>query len=272
MEEHNAHAILLTDHGLPGNPGELEWFIAIMRRLLGPEGCPWDREQTLETLRPFLIEECYEVLDAIAAGDPAAHQEELGDLLLQIVFQSELARLEMAAVIRGIGEKLIRRHPHVFGEVTVSGSDEVLVNWDKIKAGEKGQQKPKSALAGVPRALPALHRSHELVRKAARVGFRWPNPSAARTKAMEELAELDEAVAEGEPAAISHEAGDLLWAVAVWVRELGIQPEDALRQAADRFERRFGAMEAAVNEAGNALKDLPLEQQLARWQETKSSD
>jgi MazG family protein len=217
MEE---HALALAD-GLTSEPGKLAWLVEIMQRLLAPDGCPWDREQTLQTLRPYLIEECYEVLDAIDSGDKDAHTEELGDLMLQIVFQAALANIEMKAVICSIGEKLIRRHPHVFGETNVDSADQVVENWDAIKAREKGEAR-KSALDGVPRSLPNLHRAHELVRKARKVGFRFESEKEARQKALEELQELDSAVDEADNDAIRHEVGDLLFAISAWAKQLGV--------------------------------------------------
>ncbi len=253
--------------------GELSWLIAIMTRLLGPGGCPWDQEQTLDSLRPYLIEECYEVLDAIDAGDPSEHTEELGDLLLQIVFQAALATIDMRDVILAIGDKLIQRHPHVFGDVEVKNADEVLVNWDKIKIGEKAKKGDtrRGALAGVPRSLPSLHRAHELTRKAAKVGFRWRDPADARAKVNEELAEADEALEHGDEHAIRVEIGDALFALAAWARALGVQPEDALRQADDRFEARFSALEDAFAAEDRVIADADEAELLARWRQLKSA-
>ncbi|MBW2732819.1 MAG: nucleoside triphosphate pyrophosphohydrolase [Deltaproteobacteria bacterium] len=241
-----------------------------MKRLLGPDGCPWDHEQTLETLKPFLIEECYELIDAIDSGEPRAHCEELGDVLLQIVFQSELAGFEMGAVIQGIGDKLIRRHPHVFGDVEVADADEVLVNWEAIKAKEKAATR-KSTLDGVPRGLPALHRSHELTRKAAKAGFRWRDSEKAREKVGEELAEVDEALSTGDTEAARREVGDLLFSVAAWAREMGIQPEDALRLANERFDKRFRYLEAKVLKAGGDMRECEESELLLRWLEAKAA-
>lgn len=246
--------------------GELPWLDAIMKRLLAPDGCPWDREQSLETLRPYLIEECYEVLDAIDSGDRDAHCEELGDVLLQIVFQARLAEIPLEDVVSAIGDKLIRRHPHVFGELHVRDADEVLVNWDRIKAEEKGDKR-KSAVDGIPRSLPALHGAHELTRKAARAGFRWREIAGARAKLAEELSEADEAAASGDDAALRHEVGDVLFAAAAWARQLGVQPEDALRQANERFERRFRSLESELLAEGRTLEACEEEELLRRWRE-----
>lgn len=237
-----------------GDGANLPWLAALMQRLLGPGGCPWDQQQTLQTLRPYLLEEAYEVLEAIDAGRRDEHCEELGDLLLQIVFQAALAGIALDEVVRSIGDKLIRRHPHVFGDATVRDADEVLVNWERIKATEHGPRQRQSVLDGIPRALPALHRSHELTRKAARLGLGWPDAAAARARlaqtllrADEALLGADEALRAGEGAAPSagrHGAvGELLLAVADWARLQGLEPEQALRDANTRFAQRVRALE-----------------------------
>jgi len=256
-------------------PGTLPWLVAIMRRLLGPDGCPWDREQTLQTLRPYLLEECFEVLDALDEGDPEHHCEELGDLLFQIVFQAELARLDLERVIRTIGEKLIRRHPHVFGDLQVRGSDEVLTNWERIKAAERvGQGQQPRTLDGVPRSMPALQRSFQLTRRAARVGFDWPQTADARNKVSEELRELDEVVAAtpSDAARVKAELGDLLFAIAGWARRLDIEPEEALREAAARFEHRYNAVESLLAARGKTPADCPPARILALWNQAKKTE
>ena len=250
-----------------GTPGTLPWLETIMRRLLAPDGCPWDREQTLASLKPFLLEECYEVLDAIDEGDGDHHTEELGDLLFQIVFQAELAGRSLEEVIRGIGEKLIRRHPHVFGETRVRDTEEVLANWERLKAEERTS--PRPTLAGVPRAMPALQRAYELSRKAAKAGFEWPDAGAARRKVDEELGEVDAALAAGDADEVRAELGDLLFAVAVWGRKLGVEPEEALREAGARYERRFTRMEAELGAEGKAMQSCSLDELLARWARAK---
>jgi MazG family protein len=251
-------------------PGTLPWLIAIMQRLLAPDGCPWDREQTLESLRPFLLEEAYEVLDALDEGDTEHHGEELGDLLFQIVFQAELAGQPMTAVIEGIGRKLIRRHPHVFGEVKVESSREVLVNWEQIKTEERGR--PRGLLGGVPRAMPALQRAHRLTYKAAKVGFDWPDLASVREKVDEELGELDEAAAGEEQAAVDHELGDLLFAVVNWARKLDLDPEESLLRANRRFERRFAHVEAGLDERGKTPAQSSLEEMDRLWNEAKARE
>jgi tetrapyrrole methylase family protein / MazG family protein len=253
-----------------GEPGTLSWLTSIMRCLLGPKGCPWDREQTLETLRPFLVEEAYEVLDAMAEHDPHHHAEELGDLLFQIVFQAELAKLPLEEVITIIGQKLIRRHPHVFGEVTVKDSQQVIVNWERIKQDERGER--RGVLEGVPRSMPALQRAHRLTRKAARVGFDWPDLPSVRAKVAEEIGELDDAAAAVDAAQIDHELGDLLFAIVNWARKLELDPEDSLRRANSRFEERFAFVERSLAARGRSPSESTLAEMDALWDEAKRAE
>ena len=254
-------------------------LVAIMRRLLAPAGCPWDREQTFESLRKYVLEEACEVIDAVDSGDRAAIKDELGDLLLQVVFMGELARAESAFgpddVVRAIVEKLVRRHPHVFGEVQVSGSDEVLSNWEKIKQGEYGD---RGVLAGLPRSFPALARAQRMSEKVSKVGFDWPDARGSRDKVAEELGELDEAVAQGSTERIEHELGDVLFALVNFARHQGINAEQALRKTADKFARRFSHVEARVKEQhggfpqdqdGKPTRGLPLEELDGYWNEAK---
>jgi tetrapyrrole methylase family protein / MazG family protein len=248
--------------------GSLEWLVEIMARLLGPGGCPWDQQQTLHSLRPYLVEETYELLDAIDEGDPEHHAEELGDLLFEIVFQAAVAKIPMAKVVRGIGEKLIRRHPHVFGEEKFKDADQVKANWEKIKRAERGDT-PRGVLDGVPRSAPALERAHRLAQRAARVGFDWPDLPSVRGKVHEEIAELDAASASGSREAIVHEAGDLLFAVAQWARKLELDPEETLRAANGRFEDRFRYIEARLAEQGRTPAESSLEEMDRYWNEAK---
>jgi MazG family protein len=254
-------------------------LVAIMRRLLAPGGCPWDREQSFQSLRKYVLEEACEVIDAVDSGDRAAIKDELGDLLLQVVFMGELAREEGAFgpddVVRVIVEKLVRRHPHVFGEVHVSGSDEVLTNWEKIKQGEYGD---RGVLAGLPRSFPALARAQRMSEKVSKVGFDWPDARGSRDKVAEELRELDEAVAEGSSERVEHELGDVLFALVNFARHQGIDAEQALRKTADKFARRFGHVEARVKEQhggfprdedGKPARGLPLETLDGYWNEAK---
>jgi len=254
---------------------DFDRLVEIMRRLLAPGGCPWDREQSLETLKPYLIEEAYEVLEAMDSPDPREHCEELGDLLFQVVFQSALreraGQFSIEDVCRAIADKLTRRHPHVFAGLKVSGPEEVLRNWEQIKAAEradKGRESERS-LAGVPVALPALARALRTTEKAARVGFDWPDPDGPRQKVDEELQELDAARRTGDPAALREELGDLLFALTNLARKLGCDPEQALRLATDRFVRRFEYIEDRLRERGQKPAQLALAQLDALWEQAK---
>src|SRR5512138_3446084 len=230
-------------------------LLSIMEKLRGPGGCPWDREQTLKTLRPYVLEETYEVLEAIDAGDPREHCEELGDLLLQIVFQAQLAqeegKFEFADVAEAISRKLVSRHPHVFGSAEVKDAEGVLKQWAALKREEKRRKGGgRSVLEGVPREMPALARADRLTEKASRIGFDWPDAAGARAKVDEELAELDEAIAGGDRARIEHELGDALFALANVARKLSLPPEEALRGAVGRFIERFEYVERGLARAG----------------------
>jgi tetrapyrrole methylase family protein/MazG family protein len=252
-------------------------LVEIMQRLLAPDGCPWDREQTLQTLEPFLIEEAYEVLEAIDGDDAAEHCEELGDLLFQIVFQAELRAREgkfgIDDVIQAIASKMTRRHPHVFGEAKVKDANEVLANWGKLKQAEHQEKgKKRRALDGVPVALPALLRAQRLGEKAAAVGFDWPDIAGVRDKVAEELREIDEAIAAKDQAAIEHEIGDLLLAVSRLSAKLGVAPEDALRSALRRFTTRFEAVESQVLERGGEVGQTPLEELDRIWNQVKAAE
>jgi len=250
-------------------------LVDVVARLRGPGGCPWDREQTHESLRPCLLEECYETLDAIDRGDSQAIREELGDLLLQIVFQAQVAAeagaFTVEDVIAGVIDKMVRRHPHVFGDATVSGSAEVVRNWSRIKAEERagrGAADP-SVLSGLPPALPALHAAARMGEKAARVGFDWASSADALGKVREELAELEEALASADPSRVEHELGDVLFALASVGRLVDQSPEMALRRALTRFDRRFRAMEDKVRRTGGDLHDLTPAELDALWNEAK---
>ncbi len=253
----------------------LSELVDIMRRLLGPDGCPWDREQTLETLRPYVIEEAHEVADAIDRGDRDALREELGDLLLQIVFQAELARAEgsfvLDDVVTAIIEKMVRRHPWVFGDEGVDGADAALDRWEAIKAQEKAKKgdAPKGALEGVPVSLPALLRAVRVGEKASAVGYDWPDAGGPRAKIDEELQELDEALASGDAAAAEAELGDVLFSIASFARKQNLDPEAALRKALGKFTDRFEHAEGSAAKEGQGLRDLDPEQLDALWQEAK---
>jgi MazG family protein len=263
---------------LPGKQtgAEVTKLVGLMQRLLAPDGCPWDREQTLETLVPYLVEETYEVVDALASGDVDDHREELGDLLLQIVFQSELRHGEgkfgIEDVARGIVAKLVRRHPHVFGDVVAKDADAVLSNWAKLKAAEKAEKGKHGALDGVPKSAPALLRATRTGEKAGAVGFDWPDAAGPRAKVDEELRELDEACATGDRAAMQSELGDLLFATVNLARKLNLDAEQALRDATDRFARRFGHLEKTLAAKGRAVSDADPQEQDRLWEEAKRAD
>jgi MazG family protein len=253
---------------------EVSRLVGLMQRLLAPDGCPWDREQTLATLVPYLVEETYEVVDALAAGSTDDHREELGDLLLQIVFQSELRFAEGAFgiddVARGIVAKLVRRHPHVFGDATAKDADAVLANWAKLKATEKAEKGKHGALDGIPKSAPALLRATRAGEKAGAVGFDWPDAHGPRAKIDEELAELDAAWRAGDRAEMERELGDTLLAVANLARKLGLDAESALRGATDRFAQRFEHIERALAAQGRAVSDASAEEQDRLWDAAKA--
>lgn len=229
---------------VPRSP--LDELVHVVDRLLGPGGCPWDRAQTHESLKKYLLEETYEVIEAIDSGDDAKLREELGDLLLQPVMHGQIKKaaggFDTRDAAREIVEKLIRRHPHVFGEVEVADADEVLRNWDRIKKTEKGGE-PQSILAGVPKGMAALLRAHEVSKRAARVGFEWPTLKAVFEKLREEEAELKAAIHGGSIEAIQSELGDLLFTVVNLARWVKVDPEEALRTMLNRFTARFMCME-----------------------------
>lgn len=250
-------------------------LVSVMKRLLAPDGCPWDREQTLESLRPYLIEEAAEVLDAIDRGDPDEHCEELGDLLMQIVFQAELRAAEGAFhiddVIASIRDKLVRRHPHVFADASVADAEGVVTQWEAIKAAEKAErgQTRESALDGVPAQLPSLSRAQAISKKASKVGFDWPDVAGCRAKVSEELAELDAAIAGSDPGEIEGELGDLLFAVVSLARKLGCDAEMALRDTTTKFVRRFEFIEAELADRGRKPEDADLDELDALWNRAK---
>lgn len=243
----------------------------IVSKLRAPDGCPWDREQTHESLKPFIVEESYEVMNAIDEGKPADLKEELGDLLLQIMLQTEISREEsefdIADVVTGLSEKLVNRHPHVFGNTRVDGTDEVLVNWEKIKKKEK---EGRGLFDGLPPHLPGLLKAARMGEKAGRVGFDWPDTDSVRDKVREELEELDEAVASGDRTTVEHELGDLLFSVAQWGRHLGQFPEEAIRACCTRFSDRFEGVEALVRDSGREIADCTLQELEDAWQEVKN--
>jgi ATP diphosphatase len=256
----------------PSLPGPaIERLAAIMADLRHPEtGCPWDVEQDFATIAPYTIEEAHEVADAIARGDMADLKGELGDLQLQVVFHARMAEeaghFTLADVIAGIADKMVRRHPHVFGDVARSDGTAAQIGWEQIKAEERAGRQETGALAGVALGLPALMRAEKLQKRAGRVGFDWPNADGPRAKVTEEIAEIEAAE---DDTARAEEFGDLLFAVVNWARHMKIDPEAALRAANSKFERRFAAMEA---EAGEAFPDLSLEEKEALWQSAKTKE
>lgn len=247
-----------------------ERLVGIMARLRGPDGCPWDQAQSLETLRPYLVEETYEVIEAIEEGSSAEHGEELGDLLLQVVFQSELRReageFDAADVAHGIADKLVRRHPHVFGDEEAEAPAQALLHWEQMKAKEKAN---RSAIDGVPRALPALLRAQRITSKASRVGFDWDDVGGPMAKIAEELGELTEAIDTGDVDRISHELGDLLFSVVNVARKIDISAEDALNATTSRFAERFQHVETTVRSRGETMKDTAAKELEALWEEAK---
>jgi MazG family protein len=250
-------------------------LVSLMTTLRGPNGCPWDREQTLATLKPFIIEESYEVVDAIDRDDRAALLEELGDFLLQAVFIAELTREEgtfdISDSITAIHDKLVRRHPHVFGEVVAKDAEQVLVNWEKLKSAERKAEN-KGVLSGVPQSLPALLKASRLTEKAARVGFDWRRTEDVFEKLEEEIAEVREAIAAGNQEHVHDEIGDLLFTIANIARKLDVNAEEALQSTNRKFSRRFEMMERAVRESGRNLDQLTLEEMDALWDEAKAAE
>jgi MazG family protein len=253
---------------------KLPRLVDIMRKLLASDGCPWDREQTLETLRPFVIEEAHEVVDAIDRGDLANLREELGDLLLQIVFQSVLVEQKHGAafgiddVVDSISEKMVRRHPHVFGDERADDSRAVLERWEQLKAKEKAG---RGVLDGVPRAMPALLRAQRVGEKAAHIGLDWPDAQGPRDKLDEEVAELDEAIRSGDKDAIESELGDVLFALVSVARKQGIDPEAALRRTIDTFSARTSRVEGTLRERALDPRALSASELDAVWKEAKEA-
>jgi MazG family protein len=257
-------------------------LVEIMARLRAPGGCPWDREQTFDTIKPYLLEETYEVLDAIDARDWPGLAEELGDLLLQVVFFAQMAteagHFDVADSVDAINNKLIRRHPHVFGEGDAKTASDVVRRWDEIKAREKQEKKAgspapaaesASLLSGVPRSLPALVEAQRISSKAARSGFDWPSIDGVFAKLREELAELEAARAGGSQAEVESEIGDLLFTLVNFARFLEVDPEQALRGSNARFRRRFALVEEGLAQRGKTTSEASLDEMEALWQQAK---
>ncbi|HYL62968.1 MAG TPA: nucleoside triphosphate pyrophosphohydrolase [Candidatus Methylomirabilis sp.] len=262
--------------------------MAVQARLRAPDGCPWDREQTHATLRTYLIEEAYEVLEALESGDDAKFAEEMGDLLLQIVFHSQIAREEgrftVADVIREVHDKMVRRHPHVFGEKRAKDAAEVLKNWEQLKKEERSTLEEKRAnganrearhgslMDGVSKALPAALEGFQLTRRAARIGFDWQNVEGVLEKISEEIAELRRALSANDAARSEEEMGDLLFAAVNVARFLHIDPEIALKKANAKFSSRFRRMEQMAAASGRALADVPREEMEELWETAKRDE
>ncbi len=248
-------------------------LLDIMARLRAPNGCPWDAEQTHESIKKNLIEETYEVIEAINKNDRDLLQEELGDLLMQVVFhaqiETEAGGFNFEDVCDGICKKLIERHPHVFGDISVGGVDDVLINWDNIKRRSKGQNKGSETMLTVPRELPALMRATKIQQKAAKLGFDWPDVTGAMDKLSEEKSELKEAISSGDKAAVGEELGDLLFSAVNVSRFIGCDAEEALTGATDKFIARFRRLEQLAKERGIDLEAASLAEMDRLWDEIK---
>jgi tetrapyrrole methylase family protein / MazG family protein len=260
-----------------------EGLVAVQARLRAPGGCPWDREQTHSSLKTYLIEEAYEVLDAIETGNPKELAEELGDLLLQVLFHADLARetgaFDISDVITGIHDKMVRRHPHVFGNVKAETAGEVLKNWAQLKAkekqatpteGEASQNPAPSTLDGVPRNLPALLEAYQMTRRAAQVGFDWERVEGIFEKLGEETAELRAALATSNRSATEEEVGDILFSVVNLARFLGLDPEVTLKHSNLKFKQRFQEMEREASRSGKRLSNLSKEKLEQLWEAAKT--
>jgi tetrapyrrole methylase family protein/MazG family protein len=260
------------------SPGALfERLLDLMHRLRGPAGCPWDREQTPTTLKPYLVEEAYEVLEAIESGEAGALREELGDLLLQVLFHTEIAaergEFAMADVLARLIDKLVSRHPHVFGDGTAQTSRDVVIQWEAIKQREaEAQGRPRSLIDGVPRALPALLRAQRVQGKAARVNFDWPDARAAWAKVEEEVREAAVALAEGHRDRLQEELGDVLFSLVNVARLSALDAEDVLQRAIEKFRRRFTTMESELSARGKSVTSVSSEELEQSWEAVKAQE
>jgi len=267
---------------MEGKRADIQKLVELVARLRGENGCPWDREQTRETLKPMLIEEAYEVLDALDAADPLELKEELGDLLFQVVFHSQIAsereEFQLTDIIDALHEKMVRRHPHVFGDADLKTAGEVLRNWEDIKAAEKGTvstsspDSEKSILDGIPSKLPALHEAYQITAKASRVGFDWNRLEDILLKLQEEMDEVLEARSEGKVEKLAGEIGDLLFVAVNVARFLAIDPETALRRSNRKFVRRFRYVESRIKQQGRELKNASLAEMDFLWEEAKLTE
>ena len=256
----------------------LDKLLEIMARLRSPQGCPWDREQTRASLKPYLIEEAYEVLEAIEAGDDVAIAEELGDVLLQVVFHSQIGveqgAFAMTDVLARLNEKLVRRHPHVFGEAEAATVSDVLTQWEALKRREREARggEPPSTLDGVPRAMPALIRAQRVQEKASRVKFDWPDAQSAFEKVEEEMREARAALEAGDPARVREELGDLLFSLVNVARLSSLDAEDLVQSAVEKFRRRFMDMEAALNAQGRSVTAVGQDELERSWEAAKARE
>ena len=261
---------------------DIQKLVDLVEQLRGENGCPWDKQQTRETLKPMLIEEAYEVLDALDSASPKELKEELGDLLFQVVFHAQIARekgeFNLGDVIDRLHEKMVRRHPHIFGCADLKTAQDVLKNWEDIKAAEKGiasssqPDSEKSLLDGIPSKLPALHRAYQMTAKASRVGFDWPSLEGVLLKMREEAFEILDAQSRGDSQKTADEVGDVLFVAVNVARFLGIDPETALRRSNDKFDRRFRYVESAIKRQGRELKNTSLSELDALWEEAKKAE
>jgi MazG family protein len=260
------------------SPGVLfERLLDIMQRLRGPAGCPWDREQTPTSLKPYLIEEAYEVLEALETGEPAALCEELGDLLFQVIFHVQIASeheaFTMADLLGRLAAKMVSRHPHVFGEASARTPGEALAQWETMKQREAAAQgRRRSIIAGVPRALPSLLRAQRIQSKAARVNFDWPDAAAAWAKVEEEMGEAARALARGDRTALEEELGDALFSLVNVARLSGLDADEALRRAIEKFHRRFTTMEDDLIARGKSVEGVSSEELERSWEAVKAQE
>jgi nucleoside triphosphate diphosphatase len=273
MEQRNAS----RDAATMTAEAELRRLLDVMAKLRDRDiGCPWDREQSFETIAPYTIEEAYEVADAIARRDLASLPDELGDLLFQVVYHARMAEEEgwfaFADVARTVADKMVRRHPHVFGAEEIRDATQQSAAWEAQKSAERAEQSQSETLAGVPEALPALLRAAKLTARAARVGFDWPDARAVFDKLDEEVAELRAELPDAEPARLADEAGDLLFVLANLARKLGLEPETCLRQANRKFIRRFRDIERRLAAEGKAPVDATLDEMEAHWLAAKAAE
>jgi tetrapyrrole methylase family protein/MazG family protein len=264
---------------MDGKHADIEKLSSLVEQLRGDHGCPWDKEQTRETLKPMLIEEAYEVLDALDSENPVELKEELGDLLFQVVFHARIAQergeFDLAAVIDRSYEKMVRRHPHIFGDANLKTAEDVLKNWEDIKAAEKGisssshPESERSLLDGIPSKLPALHQAYQMTAKASRIGFDWSHLEDILLKMREEVSELLEAQSRQDLGKMAEEVGDLLFVAVNVARFLGIDPETALRRSNRKFYDRFRYIESVIKKQGRELKSASMAEMDALWEEAK---